>query len=96
MGDQESLKQNVTVWSSRDEWIAAYSEWYHHFLDMQKEDYIGQEWAKRMTEATLLDFYMLKDKMEIRQIATTLRKNQKYHPETSVMTKSTNPQISLF
>ncbi|WP_437559401.1 hypothetical protein [Acidithiobacillus sulfuriphilus] len=56
----------------RDDWVAAYFAWYHHFLAMQpRADHIATSWAREMAEASLVEFHQRPDQNEIRLAATT-------------------------
>jgi hypothetical protein len=71
MGHSQNLNHRlILAVEDRDTWVAAYAAWYHHFLAMQpRKDWLAESWARRMTEASLVEFHLREDKDKIRQAA---------------------------
>ncbi|MBU2764669.1 hypothetical protein HAP94_00305 [Acidithiobacillus ferrivorans] len=69
----EILSRRVLAFEDRNVWITAYAAWYQHFLAMQPcQDHIATSWARKMAEASLVDFYRRDDQDQIRQAAASM------------------------
>ncbi len=66
----------------RNAWVAAYHEWYYHYLAMQPcEDHLAVTWAHDMVRASLA-LYLRDDRDEIRRLAMALSRPQR--PQESI------------